>query len=99
VICAAPAAFRTGEAARSTLHTAHHPPSPQPNRRKHSILQQPASGRKAADPGTDLAEREAASTLIESVPGRHRITVGADRAYDTAGFVAGLRELNAIRAT
>jgi hypothetical protein len=29
------------------------------------------------------------------VPGRHRITVGADRAYDTAGFVAGLRELNA----
>ena len=29
------------------------------------------------------------------MPGRHRITVGADRAYDTAGFVAGLRELNA----
>jgi hypothetical protein len=44
---------------------------------------------------TGLAEREAASTLIESVPGRHRITVGADRAYDTAGFIAGLRELNA----
>ena len=30
---------------------------------------------------TGLAEREAAGTLIESVPGRHRITVGADRAY------------------
>ncbi len=44
---------------------------------------------------TGLAEREAASTLIESVPGRHRITVGADRAYDTAAFVAGLRALNA----
>jgi transposase len=44
---------------------------------------------------TGLAEREAASILIEEVPGRHRITVGADRAYDTAGFVAGLRRLNA----
>ena len=44
---------------------------------------------------TGLAERAAARTLIESVPGRHRITVGADRAYDTRGFVAGLRALNA----
>ena len=41
------------------------------------------------------AEREAAGRLIEGLPGRHRITVGADRAYDTADFVAGLRELNA----
>jgi transposase len=44
---------------------------------------------------TGLAEREAASRLIESVPGRHRITVGADRAYDTRDFVATLRRLNA----
>ena len=44
---------------------------------------------------TGLAEREAASTLIGSVPGRHRITVGADRAYDTRDFVGGLRRLNA----
>ena len=44
---------------------------------------------------TGLAERAAASMLIEDVPGRHRITVGADRAYDTTGFVAGLRRLNA----
>jgi transposase len=44
---------------------------------------------------TGLAERETASRLIEDVPGRHRITVGADRAYDTTGFVAGLRRLNA----
>ena len=28
------------------------------------------------------------------VPGRHRITVGADKGFDTAGFVAALRELN-----
>jgi transposase len=44
---------------------------------------------------TGLAEREAASRLIEDVPGRHRITVGADRAYDTTGFVTTLRHLNA----
>jgi transposase len=42
-----------------------------------------------------VAERTAANKLIESVPGRHRITVGADRAYDTTGFVAALRRLNA----
>ena len=40
---------------------------------------------------TGLAEREAAGTLIDDLPGRHRITVGADRAYDTTGFVAALR--------
>jgi hypothetical protein len=44
---------------------------------------------------TGFAERAAASTLIEEVPGRHRITVGADRAYDTRDLVAGLRRLNA----
>ena len=44
---------------------------------------------------TGWAEREAAGRLIEDLPGRHRITVGADRAYDTADFVAGLRGLNA----
>jgi transposase len=42
-----------------------------------------------------FAEREAAVMLVEGVPGRHRITIGADRAYDTASFVAGLRQLNA----
>jgi transposase len=44
---------------------------------------------------TGTAEREAASALIAGIPGRHRITVGADKAYDTADFVAGLRERNA----
>ena len=42
-----------------------------------------------------VAERAAALALTEAVPGRHRITVGADRAYDTRDFVAGLRALNA----
>ena len=44
---------------------------------------------------TGRAERDAATGLIAAVPGRHRITVGADRAYDAASFVAGLRALNA----
>jgi hypothetical protein len=35
---------------------------------------------------TGLAEREAASILIQDVPGRHRITVGADQVYSTTGL-------------
>ena len=54
-----------------------------------------SGGRAAADQATGLAEREAASALLEDLPGRHRITVGADRAYDTSDFVAALRQLNA----
>jgi transposase len=46
---------------------------------------------------TGLAERAAASGLIEEVPDRHRITVGADRAYDTSDCVVALRVLNARR--
>jgi hypothetical protein len=33
--------------------------------------------------------------MVEGVPGRHRITVGGDKAYDTRGFVQALRTLNA----
>jgi len=36
-------------------------------------------------------EREAASRLMANVMRRHRATVGADRGYDTAGFVAAMR--------
>ena len=42
------------------------------------------------------AEREAAVGLVEAVPGRHRITVGADKAYDTQEFVQSLRILKAV---
>lgn len=38
------------------------------------------------------AEREAALSLIEAVPRAARATLGADKAYDTADFVADLRE-------
>ncbi len=45
---------------------------------------------------TGTAEREAAVDLVEAVPGRHRITVGADKAYDTREFVHALRALRAV---
>ena len=40
------------------------------------------------------AERDAASAMAAAVPGRHRITVAGDKGFDTAGFVAAMRELN-----
>ncbi|HEX5008288.1 MAG TPA: transposase, partial [Hyphomonadaceae bacterium] len=44
---------------------------------------------------TGTAEREAAKTMIEShAPGsERRLTVGADKAYDTADFVADMRQM------
>lgn len=44
---------------------------------------------------TGLAEREAAVSMVEAITGRHRITVGADKAYDTKDFVANRRSLGA----
>jgi hypothetical protein len=41
------------------------------------------------------AEREIALALVEAIPGRHRVTVGADKGYDSASFVDGLRRLEA----
>jgi IS5 family transposase len=31
--------------------------------------------------------------MVEDIPGRHRITVAADKGYDTRDFVAGLRAM------
>jgi transposase len=45
---------------------------------------------------TGTAEREAAITMLGRLDGRHRITLGADKAYDVADFVDRLR---AIRVT
>ena len=44
---------------------------------------------------TGTAEREAALEMVAARPGNHRITLGADKAYDVAGFVADLRQYNA----
>lgn len=39
------------------------------------------------------AEREAAIDMLGSLPGDQRKTIGADKNYDTAGFVAACREI------
>ncbi len=39
------------------------------------------------------AEREAALAMLADLPGEQRKTVGADKNYDTEGFVAGCREI------
>jgi hypothetical protein len=41
------------------------------------------------------AERDAAVVMVASIPGDGQVTVGADKGYDTKGFVADVRELNA----
>lgn len=43
---------------------------------------------------TGTAEREAAREMAEEISGDHRVTLGADKAYDTAALVGDLRELN-----
>lgn len=43
---------------------------------------------------TGTAEREAALDMLSRMDGRHRITLAADRAYDTADFVDALRDIN-----
>ena len=43
---------------------------------------------------TGTAERETALDMLEQVPGAHRITVGADKNYDTYDFVTECREMN-----
>src|SRR5215203_4398245 len=40
------------------------------------------------------AERDAALVMLEQIPGARRATVGADKGYDTRGFVAECRHLN-----
>ncbi len=42
---------------------------------------------------TGTAEREAALAMAEAIPGQHRVTLGADKNYDTRDFVRELREL------
>jgi transposase len=52
------------------------------------------SPRLTAASGT--AERDTAVELVSGIPGRHRITVGADKAYDSGEFVQSLRDLQAV---
>jgi transposase len=56
---------------------------------RHGLL---VDGRVSEASGT--AERDVAAAMAAEVPGRHRITVAGDKGFDTAGFVAAMRELN-----
>jgi IS5 family transposase len=47
-------------------------------------------------PATGTAERDAALTRIGRQTGRHRVTLGADKGYDGADFVADLRDRNVV---
>ena len=44
-------------------------------------------------PATGTAEREAAVAMVAALPDGGRITLGADKAYDTAEFVTEMRRL------
>ncbi|TAL13655.1 MAG: IS5 family transposase, partial [Aquabacterium sp.] len=49
-----------------------------------------------ATPANGTAERDAAATMLDELPVRGpRITVGADKAYDTRGFVQACRDIGA----
>lgn len=43
---------------------------------------------------TGTAERESAISMAMDIPGRKRVTLGADKGYDTSDFIGGLRTLN-----
>jgi transposase len=45
-------------------------------------------------PANGMAERAAAMAMMEKIPGDQRVTVGADKGYDTRDFVAECRQLH-----
>ena len=47
-------------------------------------------------PARGTAERDAAVEMVARVPGTHRISVGADKGYDTRAFVDTLRVVGAV---
>jgi hypothetical protein len=51
--------------------------------------------RATVTPADGHGERDAALVMIEGIPGRHRITVAADKGYDTRDFVANVRAMDA----
>ena len=51
-------------------------------------------GPKKVFEANGTAERDAALVMLEQIPGNQQVTVGADKGYDTAGFVAECRNLH-----
>jgi transposase len=48
----------------------------------------------AVTQASGIAERETALDMLEKIPGARRITVAADKGYDSREFVAGCREMS-----
>ena len=48
----------------------------------------------AVTAATGTAEREAAIVMLDQIPGKHRITIGADKGYDCRAFVDECRQMN-----
>lgn len=62
------------------------------------VLMEHRSGlivRATVTPADGHGERDAALRMVQDVPGRHPITVAADKGYDTRDLVAGLRQMHA----
>jgi transposase len=62
------------------------------------VLMEHRSGlivRATVTPADGHGERDAALVMIEGLPGRHPITVAADKGYETRAFVANLRAMHA----
>ena len=62
------------------------------------VLMEHQSGlivRTQVTPADGYGERDAALVMVQRLPGRQRITVAADRGYDTRDLVAGLRTMGA----
>jgi hypothetical protein len=49
---------------------------------------------RPTSPATGKAEREVVADLLAALPGIKKRTVGADKTYDTAGFVVDCRAMN-----
>jgi transposase len=62
------------------------------------VLMEHRSGlivRTMVTPADGYGERDAAAVMVQAVPGRQRITVAGDKAYDTRDLVANLRAMGA----
>ena len=62
------------------------------------VLMEHRSGlivRTHVTPADGHGERDAAVVMVQRVPGDHRITIAADKGYDTRDLVAGLRAMHA----
>jgi transposase len=62
------------------------------------VLMEHRSGlivRTHVTPADGYGERDAALVMVQQLPGRHRVTVAADKGYDTRDLVAELRAMHA----